>query len=88
MEAISTGDGVALSLTAAEAVVLHVLIASSEFSEDLEVIELPEPVDKKVMSDVQQALAPLIPQLGADRYQSTIDAAYRAVDAGPYDVPR
>ncbi len=88
MEATSTGDGVTLSLTVAEAVVLHVLIASSEFAEDLDVIELPGPVDKKVMSDIQQALAPLIPLLGTTGYQATVDAAYGTIDAGPYGTPR
>ncbi|WP_421732605.1 hypothetical protein [Cellulomonas sp.] len=88
MEANSSGDGVTLFLTLAEAVVLHERIAFSEFSEDLEVMELPEPVDKKVMSDLQQALAPLIPRLGTDGYQATIDDAYGAIDAGRYGMQR
>ena len=88
MEATSTGDGVTLSLTVAEAVVVHGLIATSEFAEELDVIELPEQVDKKVMSDIQQVLAPLIPRLGTDGYQATVDAAYAAIDAGPYGRPR
>lgn len=87
MEAsVTRGGVVALSMSISEAVVLHSLIATSEFAEDLEVIDLPEPVDRKVMSDVQQALDPLIPALGTDGYGSKVKQAYEAIDPGPFDV--
>lgn len=87
MEASRVSDsGVTLSMSISEAVVLHELIASSEFAADLEIIELPEPVAKKVMSDVQQALVPLISTLGTREYESTITSAYRHIDPGPYRV--
>jgi hypothetical protein len=67
-----------------EAVVVHQLIAYSEFADDLEVIELSEPVAQKVMSDVQQALAAWIPNLGTDDYGPTVERAYAEIDPGPY----
>lgn len=87
MKAVHTSDGlVALSMSVAEAVVLYELIAVSEFAEDLKVIELPEPVAQKVMSDIQQSLAPLLPALGSDEYSSTVARAYEDIDPGPYGV--
>ncbi len=85
MDASKQPDGtVALSLTVAEAVVLHAAIATAEFAEDLDTVELGEPVEKKVFSDVQQALAPLIPDLGTDRYGVTVQGAYASIDPSPY----
>ncbi len=85
MEAFLKPDGVvSLSMTIAEAVVVHQLIAYSEFAEDLEIIELPVPVAQKVMSDIQQALAPWIPTLGTDDYGSTVESAYAQIDPAPY----
>ena len=46
-------------MSEAEAVVLHSVIAISEFANALEEIELGHPVEQKVLSDVQQALASL-----------------------------
>ena len=46
--------------------------------------ELRKPVEQKVFSDVQQALMPLIPALGTDDYQGTVDRAYEAIDPKPY----
>ena len=43
-------------MSEAEAVVLHSVIAISEFANALEEIELGHPVEQKVLSDVQQAL--------------------------------
>ena len=85
MEASRTSDGtVHLLLTEAEAVVLHEAIATAEFAEDLEAVALGEPVEKKVFSDVQQALAPLVPDLGTDRYGLTVQGAYASIDPSPY----
>jgi len=78
---------VTLSMSQAEATVLHELIARAEFANDLTTIELAHPVDQKVLSDVQQALAPLIPGLGTDRYQAEINRAYLAIDPGPFRAP-
>ena len=47
---------------------LHATIATAEVADDLDTVELGEPVEKKVFSDVQQALAPLVHDLGTDRY--------------------
>lgn len=85
MEASTQADGtVSLVLTEAEAVVLHEAIAAAEFADDLSTVELAEPVEKKVFSDVQQALAPLVPDLGTDRYGSTVKGAYASIDPSPY----
>ena len=85
MDASKQPDGtVALSLTVAEAVVLHAAIATAEFAEDLDTVELGEPVEKKVFSDVQQALAPLVPDLGTDHYGVTVRGAYASIDPSPY----
>lgn len=87
MEATLRPEGVVtLSMTVAEAVIVHVLIAHAEFAEDLEVIELVEPVSKKVMSDVQQALAPCIPTLGTGAYGTTIERAYAEIDPRPFSA--
>lgn len=85
MEARRQPDGtVSLILTEAEAVVLHAAIATAEFAEDLDTVELGEPVEKKVFSDVQQALAPLVPGLGTDRYGATVRGAYSSIDPSPF----
>ena len=85
MEASRQPDGtISLSLTEAEAVVLHAAIATAEFAENLETVELGEPVEKKVFSDVQQALAPIVPDLGTDRYGVAVRGAYASIDPSPY----
>ncbi|MEE2052425.1 hypothetical protein [Nocardiopsis tropica] len=76
-----------LSMSQAEATVLHELIAGAESENALTSIELAGPVDQKVLSDVQQALAPLVPGLGADGHQAEVDRAYAAIDPGPFRTP-
>jgi hypothetical protein len=71
-------------MSQAEYVILHQVIAFSEWSNELDSIELREPVERKVVSDVQQTLDPFIPGLGTDAYQSTVDAAYAAIDSRPF----
>jgi hypothetical protein len=59
MEASSEVDGtVTVRMSLAESVVLHERIALAEWSNDLSDIDLQEPVEQKVFSDVQQALGP------------------------------
>lgn len=78
-------DGtISLRMSEAEAVVLHEKVAMAEFADDLELIDLSEPVEKKVFSDVQQALAPLIPDLGTDAYGGRVEGAYASIDPEPY----
>lgn len=78
-------DGrITLSMSEAEAVVLHQVIAFAEWSNELDEIELREPVERKVLSDVQQTLDPRIPGLGTDTYQRTVDAAYSVIDSSPF----
>lgn len=85
MDAFLEPNGtVTLAMSLNEAVVVHELIAFAEWADDLEAIELSEPVAKRVMSDVQQALAPLISTLGTDRYGSTVKRAYAEIDPGPF----
>jgi hypothetical protein len=85
MEANLRPDGTVLvSMSLNEAVIVRELISNSEFAVDLEVIELFRAVEKKVMSDLQHALSPCIPNLGTDDYSRTADAASRAVDPGTY----
>ena len=71
-------------MSEAEAVVLHQVIASSEWSNELDAIELREPVERKTLSEVQQTLDPLIPGLGTDGYQLTVEMAYSAIDSTPF----
>jgi hypothetical protein len=81
MEALQAASGqVTLSMSVAEAIVLYELIAFAEWAEDLTVMELARPQDQKVMSDVQQALAPLVPDLGTDGYSAAVQRAYRELD--------
>jgi hypothetical protein len=68
----------------AEAIVLHEVIALSEWSNELEAIELREPVERKVVSDVQQSLAVLIPELGTDGYGATVREAQDSIDTRPF----
>ncbi|WP_017597524.1 hypothetical protein [Nocardiopsis lucentensis] len=88
MRATDAPDGsVTLGMSQAEAAVLHELIAFAEFAHDLTSIESERPVEQKVLSDVQQALAPLIPGLGTDDYQTVMNRAYAAIDPGPFQAP-
>ena len=85
MEAQRKQDGqITLIMTEAEAVVLHEVIAFSEWSNELDAIELRHPVERKTLSEVQQTLAPLIPGLGTDAYQRTVETAHAAIDSSPY----
>ncbi|SEF12078.1 hypothetical protein [Jiangella alba] len=85
MEAVRGSDRhITLRMSEAEAVVLHEVIAFSDFAHDLEVIELDRPVEQKVLSEVQRALNPLIPGLGQDTYVAELDRAYSAIDPTPY----
>lgn len=85
MEASRESDGaVTLRLSEDEAVVLHAAIATAEFENELDAIELREPVERKVLSDVQQSLSVLIPGLGTDEYGSTVERSYAAIDPRPY----
>ncbi|MGQ4271827.1 hypothetical protein [Nocardiopsis changdeensis] len=84
MRAADAPDGsVTLSMSQAEATVLHELIAFAEFANDLTSIEPERPVEQKVLSDVQQALAPLIRGLGTEGYGAALDRAFAAIDPGP-----
>lgn len=85
VEAVQEADGrIALRMSQAEAVILHEVIAFSEWSNELDAIELREPVERKVLSEVQQSLAPMIPGLGTDSYHGTVETAYSAVDSSPF----
>lgn len=83
MEASRHPDGT-VSLRLTEAVVLHATIATAEFADDLDTVELSKRVEKKIFPDVQQALAPLVPDLGTDRYGLTMQGAYASIDPSPY----
>ncbi|OIQ79532.1 hypothetical protein GALL_387220 [mine drainage metagenome] len=76
--------GVSLRMSYAEAVVLHEVVAFSEWSNGLTEIELREPVERKVVSDVQQSLAPLIPELGTGEYGPSVRHAQSQVDPTPF----
>ncbi len=39
---------------------------------------------KQDFSDLQQALAGLVPELGLDGYGARVDRAYQAIDPGAY----
>jgi hypothetical protein len=73
-----------LRMSEAEAVVLHEAIAFSKWRNYLAEIELRQPVEQKVFSEIQQALMPLIPDLGSDSYKGKRDHAHRAIDPEPY----
>jgi len=76
--------GRAPAVSEAGAVVLHQVIALSEWSKELDVIELREPVERKTLSEVQQTLDALIPGLGTDTDQRTVAAAYSSIDSSPF----
>ena len=80
MEA-SSGQGgvVTVTLTEAEAVTLHELIAFSEWSEDLLSIEVRDEAEGKVLSRLQMALRPLIPGLGTPEYGTVVASAWTTV---------
>lgn len=78
------GGGVSLHFSYAEAVVLHEVFAFSEWSNELTEIELQRPVERKVLSDVQQSLAPLIPELGTDKYDGAVRRAQSQIGPSPF----
>ncbi len=81
MEAHREPDGgVCLRLSQAEVVVLHEVIAFSEWSNELDAIELRLPVEQKIISAVQQSLAPLIPELGTENYGKAVSSARSSID--------
>ncbi|MFL6109591.1 MAG: hypothetical protein ACJ72D_20695 [Marmoricola sp.] len=85
MKADRAPDGsVVLTLSHEETVVLHEAIAFSEWSNDLDAIEISEPVERKVISDLQQSLAPMIPELGGDGYGATLRRARSSIDPSPF----
>jgi hypothetical protein len=76
MKAISAADGwITVRMSQSDATVLHELFASAEFNNDLTLVELSRPVEQKVVSEPQQALAPLILGLGSDAYGAEVDRA-------------
>ncbi|MEU0242259.1 hypothetical protein ABZ234_31665 [Nocardiopsis sp. NPDC006198] len=89
MRATDAPDGsVTLGMSRAEATVLHELIAFAEFAYDLSSIESARPVEQKVLSDVQQALAPLVlPELGAHGYDAVMNRARAAIDLSSFRAP-
>ena len=85
MEASRDSDGtVTVRMSHSEAVVLHEAIAFSEWGNGLCEIELRQPVEQRVFSDVQQALVPLIPELGTDKYGDAVAQAIAQIDPAPY----
>jgi hypothetical protein len=68
-------------MSEAEAVVLHEVIAFSEWSNGFDAIELRDPSERKALSAVQQTQAPLIPGLGREAYQRTVADAHAAIDS-------
>ncbi|WP_166139549.1 hypothetical protein [Nocardioides ochotonae] len=85
MEASRDNDGtVTVRMSYSEVVVLHEAIAFSEWGNDLREIELRQPAEQKVFSDLQQALVPLIPELGTDKYGDTVTQAIAQIDPAPY----
>lgn len=84
MEAFGANGRVTLSMSLAEASVLFAVIAQAEFAEDLEVVTLSEPVEKKVFSSVQQTLIGLIPGIGTDDFAQRLRASYDSIDPGEY----
>ena len=82
---ITRSDGtVTVRMSHPEAVVLHEAIAFSEWGNDLREIELGTPVEQKVFSEVQQALVPLMPELGTDGYGDAVAQAMAQIDPTPY----
>ncbi len=80
VEASPIQDGlVTLTLSKAEAVTLHELVAFSEWSEELRFVEVRNDAERKVLSRLQLALQPLIPELGKPGYGNVVTAAWTAV---------
>jgi len=75
MHAAAQDDGkgeVQLWLSQDEAITLHELIARAEWASELEVLEFDDEAERKVLSRLQQALAPLIPGLGTQEYGASV----------------
>lgn len=73
-----------LAVSQEDAIILHEAIAHAEFANDLAGFQLREPVEQNVFSDLQQALAPLIPGLGTPTYQNELGKASAAIDPGEF----
>lgn len=86
MRATDAPDGsVTLGMSQAQATVLHELIAFAEFAYDLTSIEAERPVEQKVLSDIQRALAPLmLPELDAHGYDAVMHRAHAAIDLSSF----
>jgi hypothetical protein len=87
MKAVLNDAGLmVLTMTMDEAVVIHERIASSEWSDDLLRIELPDVVHRAVFSDVQQQVRHLLPTLGTDRYGATVREAEERLSSGVGEI--
>jgi hypothetical protein len=69
------GEMCTVKLDYAEAVILHEVLAFSEWAEDLDVVLVRTPGQKEILSRLQMALQPLIRELGTDSYEETVSEA-------------
>ncbi len=78
-----SSDSVEVSVTYAEAVALHEALAYGEWSGEFEQMSFVDPLFVTVLGRLQQALAPLIPELGSDGYSAAVDDALEALRSAP-----
>ena len=60
------------------------MIAFSEWSNELDTIELRHPPERKIMSDLRQSLAPMISELGTETYKEAVSRARSSIDDRPF----
>ena len=79
----ASSGSVELSVTYPEAVALHEALAYGEWSGEFEQMGYLDPLFVSVLGRLQQALAPLIPELGSDSYSAAVDEALQALRPAP-----
>jgi hypothetical protein len=79
----ASSSSVQVSLSYAEAVTLHEALAYGEWSGEFAQMSYRDPLFVSVLSRLQLSLAPLIPELGSERYGAAVDAALEQVRPAP-----
>lgn len=81
MDPIVAGDdgGYVLRLSSDEVIVLCEALGRAEWADDLEVVELEWPAERKVVEDLMLALRPGVSALGTDAYGPAVRDAQNRV---------
>ena len=79
----TSNQSVEVSLSNAEAVVLHEALAYGEWSGEFADMSFVDPIFVEVLSRLQLALAPTISELGSEGYGAAVNAALQQLRPAP-----